>query len=102
MNAKRVLKALDQVIAELPGGGELRDGQRQMTEAVADAIATGRHLVVRAGTGTGKSLAYLVPAVLARKRLSSRLQPSLCSTSSGTRTFRVFSQPGSQILILQY
>ena len=69
MNAKRVLKALDQVIAELPGGGELRDGQRQMTEAVADAIATGRHLVVRAGTGTGKSLAYLVPAVLAKKKV---------------------------------
>ncbi|HVB00627.1 MAG TPA: ATP-dependent DNA helicase [Acidimicrobiales bacterium] len=69
MNAKRVLKALDQVIAELPGGGELRDGQRQMTEAVADAIATGRHLVVRAGTGTGKSLAYLVPAVHAKKKV---------------------------------
>ena len=36
-----------------------------MAEAVGRAIAGGRHLVVRAGTGTGKSLAYLVPAVLA-------------------------------------
>ncbi len=40
-----------------------------MAEAVAGAIATGRHLVVQAGTGTGKSLAYLVPAVLSGKRV---------------------------------
>ena len=40
-----------------------------MAEAVASAIATGRHLVVRAGTGTGKSLAYLVPAVLSRQKV---------------------------------
>jgi ATP-dependent DNA helicase DinG len=44
--------------------GEPRDGQRQMAEAVADAIRTGDHLLVQAGTGTGKSLAYLVPALL--------------------------------------
>ena len=36
-----------------------------MSEAVARAIDRGRHLVVQAGTGTGKSLAYLVPVVLA-------------------------------------
>jgi ATP-dependent DNA helicase DinG len=40
-----------------------------MADAVADAIATGRHLVVRAGTGTGKTLAYLVPAILSGKRV---------------------------------
>src|SRR5262245_21283061 len=34
-----------------------------MAEAVAAAIAAGRHLVVQAGTGTGKTLAYLVPAI---------------------------------------
>src|SRR3954447_14013740 len=35
-----------------------------MAPAVADALGSKRHLVVQAGTGTGKSLAYLVPAVL--------------------------------------
>ena len=39
-----------------------------MTTAVADAIAEGRHLLVQAGTGTGKSWAYLVPAILSGKR----------------------------------
>ncbi len=46
----------------------MREGQRTMAAAVADAIATGRNLVVEAGTGTGKSLAYLVPAVRSGKR----------------------------------
>src|SRR5688500_6850225 len=39
-----------------------------MAEAVAQAIADKRHLAVQAGTGTGKTLAYLVPAVLSRKK----------------------------------
>ena len=44
-------------------GGVERPGQVQMVHAVADAIAKGEHLLVQAGTGTGKSLAYLVAAV---------------------------------------
>ncbi len=44
-------------------GGAERPGQVAMAEAVEDAIASGEHLAVQAGTGTGKSLAYLVPAV---------------------------------------
>lgn len=44
-------------------GGTERPGQVQMAHAVADAVRDGRHLLVQAGTGTGKSLAYLVPAV---------------------------------------
>ncbi len=44
-------------------GGAERPGQVQMAEAVAHAFATGEHLAVQAGTGTGKSLAYLVPAI---------------------------------------
>jgi len=43
-------------------GFEHRPQQVQMAEAVAQAFATGRHLVVEAGTGVGKSLAYLAPA----------------------------------------
>ncbi|HEY7142653.1 MAG TPA: DEAD/DEAH box helicase, partial [Streptosporangiaceae bacterium] len=44
-------------------GGAERSGQVVMTKAVQRAIETGEHLAVQAGTGTGKSLAYLVPAV---------------------------------------
>lgn len=44
-------------------GGAPREGQQRMASAVADAMGTGRHLLVQAGTGTGKSLGYLVPAV---------------------------------------
>jgi ATP-dependent DNA helicase DinG len=44
-------------------GGARRPGQVAMAEAVHQAMQTGQHLAVQAGTGTGKSLAYLVPAV---------------------------------------
>lgn len=44
-------------------GGSQRSGQIEMAEAVARAFETGEHLAVQAGTGTGKSLAYLVPAI---------------------------------------
>ena len=43
-------------------GGTPRPGQEDMAHAVALALAAGEHLLVQAGTGTGKSLAYLVPA----------------------------------------
>jgi ATP-dependent DNA helicase DinG len=52
-------------IARRLSGFELRPQQEQMARAVADAIASRRHLMVEAGTGVGKSFAYLVPAVLA-------------------------------------
>jgi ATP-dependent DNA helicase DinG len=45
-------------------GGSERSGQVQMATAVAHAFETGEHLAVQAGTGTGKSLAYLVPAIV--------------------------------------
>ncbi len=45
-------------------GGVQRPGQVEMVHAVADAIAKREHLLVQAGTGTGKSLAYLIPAVV--------------------------------------
>lgn len=50
-------------------GGQERPGQVQMAEAVADAMTSGTHLLVQAGTGTGKSLGYLVPALLHDKRV---------------------------------
>ncbi|SEK94994.1 ATP-dependent DNA helicase [Nonomuraea pusilla] len=44
-------------------GGSERQGQLTMVRAVHRAVETGEHLAVQAGTGTGKSLAYLVPSV---------------------------------------
>ena len=44
---------------------ESRPQQLQMADAVTEAIADRRHLMIEAGTGVGKSFAYLVPAVLA-------------------------------------
>ncbi|HYO83223.1 MAG TPA: ATP-dependent DNA helicase [Bryobacteraceae bacterium] len=48
---------------------EFRAGQLEMAEAVEAALAEDRHLIVEAGTGTGKTLAYLVPAILSGKRV---------------------------------
>lgn len=50
-------------------GGSERPGQVRMAEAVAEAMAEEQHLLVQAGTGTGKSLAYLVPALLHEGRV---------------------------------
>jgi len=63
MSDEDVARLLADVAASLPNGGEDRPGQREMAAAVAQAIESRRHLVVEAGTGTGKSLGYLVPAV---------------------------------------
>ncbi len=50
-------------------GGQRRPGQVAMADAVAQAMEQRRHLLVQAGTGTGKSLAYLVPALLHHDRV---------------------------------
>ncbi len=56
--------ALSKLAASIEGGGETRDGQIVMAEAVARAVREERPLVVQAGTGTGKTWAYLVGALL--------------------------------------
>jgi ATP-dependent DNA helicase DinG len=60
-----------------PGGGlasahpqyEHRPGQDEMADAVARVLADGGRLMVEAGTGTGKTFAYLIPAILSGRRL---------------------------------
>jgi len=59
---------LAKVTAQMDSG-EQRPEQQEMCRAVAEALVTGTHLVVQAGTGTGKSLAYLVPAVLSGQKV---------------------------------
>ena len=58
----KVRSALDAAVAAI--GGAPREGQIEMAEAVANALTDRHHLMVQAGTGTGKSLAYLVPALV--------------------------------------
>jgi ATP-dependent DNA helicase DinG len=60
-------------------GGAERAGQTRMTQAVWDAITDGTHLAVQAGTGTGKSLAYLVPAF---ELTAARRGPVVVSTAT--------------------
>jgi len=63
-----VVAILEQVTARLPAH-EDRPGQREMADLVATALDRHRHLVVQAGTGTGKTLAYLVPAIESEARV---------------------------------
>jgi ATP-dependent DNA helicase DinG len=63
----RVRLALDAAVEAI--GGSPREGQIEMAEAVANALSDRHHLMVQAGTGTGKSLAYLVPALVHGKKV---------------------------------
>lgn len=65
--ASKVRRALDAAVVAI--GGSTRDGQIEMAEAVANALSDRHHLMVQAGTGTGKSLAYLVPALVHGKKV---------------------------------
>lgn len=56
-------------LAEAHPQYEFRAGQLEMALAVEDALNERRHLIVEAGTGTGKTLAYLVPALISGKRV---------------------------------
>jgi ATP-dependent DNA helicase DinG len=97
-----VTTTLGKVTALLSGGGESRQGQTEMAQAVGHSLASRRHLVVQAGTGTGKSLAYLVPAVLSGEKvvvatatkalqdqLASKDLPMVAAAVDGELTFSV-------------
>src|SRR5882757_6077394 len=61
-DAKMLPPVTDLLAAAVTGiGGAERPGQVEMAEAVERSLRSGEHLAVQAGTGTGKSLAYLVP-----------------------------------------
>jgi ATP-dependent DNA helicase DinG len=77
-SARELLGADGPFAAELPGFTP-RDCQQDMAEAVEEAIAERQTLVVEAGTGTGKTFAYLVPALMSGKRVI---------VSTGTKTLQ--------------
>ena len=78
---------LASVVAAL--GGERREGQVSMAKAVESALSLGEHLLVQAGTGTGKSLAYLVPAVARAVQANERI---VVSTATLALQRQVFSK----------
>ena len=57
---------------------EFRRGQLQMAQSVEEAIAEMRHLIVEAGTGTGKTLAYLLPVLRSGKRSAKACSAGSC------------------------
>ena len=74
---REALRLLDTVVEAT--GGQQRAGQREMVLQVARALESRRHLLVQAGTGTGKSLAYLVPAIAHAFRTG---KPSVVATAT--------------------
>ena len=67
MELEKVRSALSAAVFAIEGSP--REGQIEMAEAVANALSDRHHLLVQAGTGTGKSLAYLVPALVHGKKV---------------------------------
>jgi len=65
---EELFRAGGALAASLPGFEE-RPQQAELAAAVADALQTGRHLLAEAGTGTGKSLGYLLPALDSGRRV---------------------------------
>jgi len=97
-------------------GGQPREGQIQMAEAVANALTDRHHLLVQAGTGTGKSLAYLVPALVHGKKVLvatatlalqrqlierdlPKIQPALERVLSRDLTFAVYKGVGNYLCL---
>jgi ATP-dependent DNA helicase DinG len=69
IDVERALRLLEAITNDLPGGGEVREGQRAMVRSVAEGLSRREHRVIEAGTGVGKSLAYLVPAAMSGQRV---------------------------------
>jgi ATP-dependent DNA helicase DinG len=103
VDADAALGLLDSITHDLPGGGESREGQREMVRAVASALTRRRHCVIEAGTGVGKSLAYLVPAVMSGERVvvataTKNLQDQLASKDAPQVAAHV---PGVRVAVLK-
>ena len=91
--------AADGQLAKAIPGFKPREPQRQMAKAVSEAIEASRPLVVEAGTGTGKTYAYLAPALRAKKKViistgSKALQDQLYSRDLPT-VAKALKSPGN-------
>ncbi len=89
IDVERALQLLAQITNELPGGGEDREAQQLMVRSVAESFSRREHHIIEAGTGVGKSLAYLVPAAMLNQRVviataTKNLQDQLASKDAPT------------------
>ena len=103
IDAERALALLDRITHDLPGGGESREGQREMVRSVAAAFSRRRTTVIEAGTGIGKSLAYLIPAVMSGQRVvvataTKNLQDQLAQKDAPTVAANA---PGVRVAVLK-
>lgn len=103
VNEDVALELLDRVTRDLPGGGERREGQREMVRLIARALTRREHLVIQAGTGVGKSLAYLIPAALSGQRVvvataTKNLQDQLAAQDAPRLTDYL---PGLKVAVLK-
>lgn len=87
------LRWLDTAVAQT--GGQERGGQRQMTVEITRSLETGTHLLVQAGTGTGKSLAYLVPALQHAMHAD---QPVVVATATLALQAQIMSRDAPRVL----
>lgn len=71
------IDAIESRLSEIMDGFEIRDGQKEMMSLIDEALMTNQHLLIEAGTGTGKSLAYLFPSVYYAKKFN---EPVVIST----------------------
>ena len=76
---------VDGALAERLPGFTYRAAQQRMAELVAEALTSGRHAVIEAGTGIGKTFAYLLPVLLLRRR-------AIISTGTHTLQDQLFSR----------
>lgn len=68
MRAMKTFQDAEAILATKLPGYESRPQQQQLARSIEEAISTGSHLIAEAGCGTGKSLGYLIPAILSGRR----------------------------------
>lgn len=102
IDVERALQLLAQITEDLPGGGEDREAQQLMVRSVAESFSRREHHIIEAGTGVGKSLAYLVPAAMLNQRVviataTKNLQDQLATKDAPT----VSSHTKSRVAVLK-
>ena len=91
----------DRILAAAVGEihGQARPGQQAMADAVATALEGGPHLLVQAGTGTGKSLGYLAPALARCVETDSRVIVATgCETTLAKRLLEELGLPDVEVI----
>ena len=87
MNSREALGA-DGPLAQTISDFSARSSQQDMAACIEQVLADQSILVAESGTGTGKTFAYLVPALLSGRKVLISTAPAICKTSCFTATCR--------------